>query len=604
MCGICGFNWEDKRLVKEMAATLSHRGPDQDGFYTDSFFSLGHKRLSIIDLTENGRQPMSNEDGTIWVVYNGEIYNFKEIKSGLKKRHTFKSNSDTEVIIHSYEEYGEDCVKLFNGMFAFALWDSINRKIILARDRLGIKPLFYHYKDKKFIFGSEIKSITRTNSVKKELNLHGLSQFITYAYCINGETMLKDIYELLPGHILTLNSEGVVIKKYWEVKTNVDYKSEDYFTKKLRIILKEAVKKTLVSDVPLGASLSGGIDSSSIVAFMSQIVDNPIKTFSIGFDDPSDELDKARIVADYCNTEHHEIIVPFKELTKNLVKIVWYMEGPFGRPSVFSGFFLSRGINRNGVIIDLAGDGSDELFAGYNRYDVYLYKAATRRSSIKGKANKITSGFFNTQLEKKIFFKDFLINNLDNNLKPATAFGTYLEKADKEELLNAALEFELKTELPGIQLIRADRTSMAYSHEVRVPFLDHHIVEFAMTIPSALKWNGNNKKYILQKAMRGMLPDEITNRVKLPFGMPLFRYFKEEFVEVADSILSKSQIFKKGLVKSEKVMELIQKIKREKEISDNSLRQVLFFTTLELSNELFIERERIKQSDLDISKFL
>lgn len=604
MCGICGFNWEDKEIIKEMADTLAHRGPDQYGLYTDPSISLGHQRLSIIDLSEKGKQPMSNENGDIWVVYNGEIYNFKEIRKDLEsKGHIFKSETDTEIIIHAYEEYGSKCVSLFNGMFAFAIYDSKNKKIMLARDRLGIKPLYYYYNkiNNKFIFASEIKSILSNPIIRRELNFVALSQLIHYAYIINGETMFNDIHELLPGHIMIYDFKDLSISKYWEPKINIQNNSEDYFVKNLREIIKESVKKRLVADVPLGASLSGGIDSSCIVAFMSQIVEDPIKTFTISFNDDSDELKEARIVADYCNTDHKEITVNFSEITDNLPKILWHSELPFARPSMFSAYFLSKGINENKVIIDLSGSGGDEIFAGYNRYKVFHQDSIL---SNEEKANKIVSNYFHTSKDKSDFFHDSIIDKMNNSLKPKNVFLPYLERTENREHINAALEFELKTELHGIQLFRDDRMSMAHSHEIRVPLLDHELVEFAMTIPSSLKWNNNNKKYILQKAMKGLLPNEIVNRVKIPFGIPLLRYFQEEFINIADSILSKSSIINKLPIKKDFIMNQIRKIKSKEITNDNSLRQILFLTNLEIFNRLFLEKEKLTEKDFNINNFL
>jgi len=592
MCGICGFNWEDKEIIKDMTNILSHRGPDQHDFYTDSLISLGHRRLNIIDLSEKGKQPMCNEDGTIWLIYNGEIYNFDEIRSNLEnKGHIFKSNTDSEVIIHAYEEYGIECINFFNGMFAFAIWDSIKKRIILVRDRAGIKPLYYHFDklNNKFIFASEIKSILKNPVIKKEINFKGFNQILHYAFTINGETMFENIFELLPGHFLIYDLNDLIIKKYWEPKTNVQFQSEDFFIQTLQEKLKQAIKKRLVADVPLGASLSGGIDSSAIVAFMSQLTNNPVKTFTIGFNDESDELKEAKKVADFCNTDHHEIMVDFKEITNELPKILWHAESPFARPSMFSGYFLSQGINKNKVIIDLAGSGSDEIFAGYNRYEIYLENSIL---SNEQKAKKIVSNYFYTEQEKKDFFFEHLLNKMDSNLKPEKIFLSSLNKFGKKEHLNAALEFELKTELQGIQLFRDDRMSMAHSHEIRVPFLDHNIIEFGMTIPSNLKWKGN-KKYILQKAVEPFLPREIVYRTKIPFHMPLLRYFQEEFIDVAENILSNSSIIKKRLVKENKIKDQIKKIKNKETTQDNSLRQILFLTNFELFHKIFIEEENI-----------
>lgn len=589
-----------------MADSIAHRGPDQHDYHTDQLVSLGHRRLSIIDLSDKGKQPMCNEEGDIWIVYNGEIYNFKEIKTDLEKKgHKFRSGTDTEVIIHAYEEYGLKCSNLFNGMFAFAIWDSKNKKIVLVRDRLGIKPLFYYF-DKissKFIFASEIKSIIANPLVKRQFNYNALNQIIYYGYTINGETLLEGITELLPGHILTYDYSDINIEKFWDIKTNIINKTEDYYVTRLRDMLKESVRKRLVADVPLGASLSGGLDSSSIVAFMSQLVDNPVKTFTIGFNDESDEFIDAKRVADYCSTDHHEIIVDFKEITENLPRILWYAETPFVKPAMFGTYFLSKEINKNKVIIDLSGEGSDEIFAGYNRYEPYLYRNINELSDIV-KAKKIVSSCFLNDSEKNEFFNSSFLNKIKKGLLPKNTFLPYLRNADEKEYINAALEFELKHQLPNVQLLRADRMSMANSHEIRVPFLDHEIVEFAMTVPSEYKWNHNAKKYILQKAMMGILPKENVLRKKLPFHMPLLRYFQEDLMEIADSILSNSKIFNLEFIKRSHIFDVIKKIKEKKETNDDVLRRILFFINLEMFNKFYIEKDKVKSKDLEINRFI
>ncbi len=602
MCGICGFNWEDKKTLKEMTDTIVHRGPNQYDYYTDSLVSLGHRRLSIIDLSEKGKQPLCNEKGDVWIVFGGEIYNFKEIKKDLEsKGHVFKSDTDTEVIVHGYEEYGIDCIKFFNGMFAFAIWDSRNKKIVLARDRLGVKPLYYYFDNasNKFIFASEIKSIISNPVVKREFNISAFNQLINYGYIINGETLIKNVRELLPGHYMVYDFKDLQIKKYWELKNNIQPFSEQYFVEKLRKMLKESVRKRLVADVPLGASLSGGIDSGSVVAFMSQIADKPVQTFTVGFNDESDEFKEARQIADFCKTNHHEKIVNFSEISKNFPKILWHMEVPFAKPAVFANFFLSKEINRNNVIVDLSGEGSDELFGGYNRYGVYL----NNNLSNMEKAEKIDSSFFTSLNERNNFF-DKSILEMNHHLKPEKKFLPDLEKENHKEHLNSALNFELKNQLHSVQLKRVDKMSMAHSHEVRVPFLDYEFVEFGMTIPSNLKWKDNSKKYILQKAMEPFLPKETVGRLKLPFHMPLLKYFQKDFTDIAGNILSNPSISRNGFVKQEKITELIRKIKFNEVNDDESLRKILFLTSSEMFNKLFIEKGKIKENDLNMNNFI
>ena len=604
MCGICGFNWEDKKIVKEMNDILSHRGPNQYDYYTDSLISLGHRRLSIIDLTEKGKQPLCNEDGNLWLVYNGEIYNFQEIKRILENLgHIFKSDTDSEVIIHAYEEYGVNCVKLFNGMFAFAIWDSKNKKLFLARDRLGVKPLYYYFdkSSNKFIFASEIKSVLTNPFVKKEINLNAFNQLLYYAYSINGETLFQNIYELPAGHILIYDFSDIKLKKYWEIKNNIQYRDENFFAEKLRILLKESVRQRLVADVPLGASLSGGIDSSSIVALMSQLSDKPVETFTVGFDDETDEFNEARKVSEFCKTNHHEKIISFEDINKNFPKILWHMEVPFAKPAVFATYFLSREISRNKVIIDLSGEGSDEIFGGYNRFEVY---SKNKNFSNQDKINRTISSFFPTEEQKNDFFNNSLLKNMESSLKPENILLPELEKEDKNEHLNRALNFELKTQLPAIQLMRVDKMSMAHSHEIRTPFMDYKFVEFGMTIPSDLKWTETNKKYILQKAMEPILPREIVYRPKLPFHLPLLKYFQNGFVDIAENILSAPLIYKKDFVNLNKIHETIKKIKNKEITDDKTVRRILFLTNFELFQRIFIENDKITESDLNLNKFI
>ena len=598
MCGINGFNWEDKELIEKMTNEISHRGPDQYGYFTNDKVSLGHRRLSIIDLSEKGRQPMSNEEESIWVIYNGEIYNFKEIRKDLEKKgHKFKSDSDTEVIIHSYEEYGPGCVNFFNGMFAFAIYDSKIKRLILARDRLGVKPLYYYLDDKNnLIFSSEIKSILLNPMIKKELNYNSLSQLIHYAYTINGETLIKNIKELLPGHLIIYDFNKIKIIKYWELKNKIQNNSIEFNSEKLKSMLKESVKKRLVADVPLGASLSGGIDSASIVHFMSKLNNSPVKTFTVGFNDISDELNEAKKIAEFYNTEHHEIIVDFKDITKNIPKILWNAEIPFAKPAMYATYFLSKGIRERNVTIDLSGEGSDEIFGGYNRYDIYL----NNQLSNFYKSKQVVSSYFPENEDKNNFFQDTVLE-IDESSRHESIIKSDLDKTYKEEHLNTALNFEIKKQLPGVHLLRVDKMSMAHSHEIRVPFLDYNLVEFAMTIPSNQKWNNGDKKWVLQKAMKGLLPEEVIKRKKMPFHMPLLKYFQEEFIDVAEPILSNSSLINK-IANKDYILNQIKRIKNREETEDNKLRQILFLTNLDLFNKIFIEG--IKKEKLEINNFL
>ena len=611
MCGICGFNWNDASLIKKMCKVIEHRGPDNSGIYTSKHMSLGHLRLSIIDTSEKGKQPMQNEDGSVWIVFNGEIYNYKDLRSILEKKHTFNTGTDTEVIIHAYEEWGHECLGKFNGMFAFAIWDTRKNELFLARDRLGIKPLFYYYDGDKFIFSSEIKAIIE-HDIERSLNKKILNQFLIYSYCVNNETLMENIYDLLPANYLIYKDGKIKIGTYWELSPDIRERPLSYYVETLKKMLFSSVSKRLMSDVPLGASLSGGIDSSAIVAIMSRLTQDRVKTFTIGFGDASDEFREARIVAEHCKTDHTEIIVDYDKVSLAFPNVVWHMEAPFGRPATLPTYFLAKE-TKSKVTVSLVGEGADEIFAGYNRYYPYtkqppfslaylfnrerlkFYRdfSKYRNMSQKERINAICSGYFTNEEERNSAFSKELTNYASPDWSPEKSFGPYLDKLPPAEQINSALLYELKTELTGVQLNRVDRSSMAHAVEMRVPFLDHELVEFAMTVPSKYKWFGAEKKYVLQRAVADMLPKEIVMRRKLPFNVPLETYSKESFVNIAESLLLDSQ--NREFINYKYFSELIRRIKSGSEVKNNSYRQLLFTASLELWYRMFIEGEKVSK---------
>ena len=639
MCGICGFNWADQNLVRKMAYAIRHRGPDQEGYFVEDSVSFGHKRLSIIDLSEKGRQPMSNEDGSVWITFNGEIYNHQEIRPDLEKKgHKFISDTDTEVIIHAYEEYGENCLKLFNGMFAFAIWDANKKRLFLARDRFGQKYLYYYCKDGKFLFASEIKALLQCSEIKKEFNESTLSQFITWAYAIDGGTFFKDIYALGPGHYMVYDvvSKSVNVKKYWDLQDNLktitNPRSEDYYVKRLRDLLLKSVERRLMSDVPLGASLSGGLDSSLVVGMMSHLRGKNIKTYTVGFGRDDDEFPYAKRVADHCGAEYNELVLSFDTMTKSMPQVLWSLEIPNARPAQPVIYYLLKEIQKN-LTVNLVGEGADELFSGYNRYQVYAplpkYSSIYEQSEfnrkwwqnfkryeqmdIKQKINMITSGYFNDEEERKAVFADEILGKLPEHCTVEKSFGKVLRQSDKENYLNAALCFEGKTSLEGVQLIKLDKLSMASSLEVRAPFLDHNVAEFSMEIPPQLKWNGLDKKYILQKVAREFIPEMNASRKKLPLQVPLMDYYKTDFMEVIEGLLSEKNINKRPYLKKDYVLKLIKRFKENQNLfssnpalptSDNALRQLLFLTNLELMQRMFFENDDLKNPSMDINKYI
>lgn len=636
MCGICGFNWDDRVLVKSMSDSINHRGPDQEGYFTDQNISLGHKRLSIIDLSENGRQPMYNEDGTICLIFNGEIYNYQELRPILEKKgHRFISNTDSEVIIHAFEEFGPDCLSLFNGMFTIAIYDMKKKKLFLARDRLGQKFLYYYHKDGKFLFASEIKALLQYEGIKKEFNNQTLAQFITWAYSINGDTFFKDIKEIMPGNygIYDLKTKSLEIKKYWDLENHLTTHNhpigEKHYIKNLRNLLLKSVERRMIADVPLGASLSGGIDSSLIVGMMAHLKGSNIKTYSVGFGREDDEFPYARKVAEHCDADYNEIILSYNQMTSSMPTVLWSLEQPWARPTLPAIYHLLKELKKH-VTVNLVGEGGDEFFAGYNRYKVFApkqtYDPAYEENDfnkkwwsdsqkyenmpLDEKSKQITSGYFNDDQEKKETFSEEILNQIPEGTKIDNTFGKINSNNNQ---LNKALNFECKTSLPGVQLIKLDRLSMASSMEVRAPFLDYRVAEYLQKVPGNLKWNGLDKKYILQRIAREFIPEKNAIRRKLPLQVPLADYYKSDFIDIIKSTLDENIISKRSYLKKERINKLLTRFKENPHFtsskstaptSDNSLRQLLFLTNLELMQKMFFENDNLKNPNLNINNYL
>ena len=616
MCGICGITWTDKDLIKLMGNACKHRGPEQEGFYLDDNVSLCCERLRVMDLRDIGGQPIHNEDETVWAVQNGEIYNFKKLKNNLEQKdHKFYSNTDTEVLVHLYEEYGENFVDYLDGMFACAIWDLKNKKLIIARDRLGVKPLYYWFKNKHLIFASEIKSILQYEEVKREINHEGLSQFVTYAYTIDGQTLLKDINELLPGHKLTydLLEKTIEVKKYWDLKLEKNTFSENENFEKVKKLLEDAVDKRRTSDAPLGALLSGGLDSSVMVAILNKFSEKPIKTFTTGFGNDLDEFEEAKIVAEHCGTDHNEIMIDFSDLTKSLPKILWHMELPFGRPSILSNYMVSKEIKKF-VTVAYTGEGSDELFGGYNRYLPFVKDSNFFQKTKNYEA--VTSGFFKDETMRSEIFSDNVLKHLKNNNHPSVVFNNLLKRNSEYGVLNNVLYFELKTEIPGAQTWRIDRTASAHAIELREPFLDYKLIEYTASVPDNLKINPDKeftKKYLLQKIGTDLLPEKIVKRKKFPWGIPFYEYFRVEFLPIAKTLIEESIRNKRSYLNTDslKINSLSQRIlnakienSKEKEIDDNILRQTLFLFNLEMWYKMFIESDNFKNPNLSLNSYL
>lgn len=572
MCGIAGiFGIQGKpvaqRDIRAMCDALAHRGPDDEGYYVNGSIGLGMRRLSIIDV-QTGRQPILSEDGTVHLVMNGEIYNFVELRQELQARgHTFYTAGDAEVIVHLYEEYGTDCVSRLRGMFAFALWDDRRKQLLLARDRLGIKPLYFGEFDGRLVFASELKAILQLPFIERDLDWAALGHVFSFLTTPADQSIIAGVRKLEPGHVLVAGPGRVPrISRYWDLAFEPDYgRSEEDFVEELRARLQESVRLRMVSDVPLGAFLSGGIDSSAVVATMAQLRSAPVKTFSIGFPEAEyDESRHARQVAAAIGTDHHELILE-PDVLDIVEDLAWDLDEPFGDSSAIPTYMVSR-LAAEQVTVVLSGDGGDELFAGYDKYLVerrerrYRHIPAMLRSLLGSIGGRMPEG-----AKGRNFLRHIALDGADRYLDASTLFdreekqslfrpqaaemmlaqGPWQEMtaclAREDHWLSALQYLDLKNYLPQDILTKVDRMSMAHSLEARVPLLDHRLVEFAATIPPGMRLRNGSTKHIFKRAMRGALPDAIIDRRKQGFAVPLGRWFRgglEGFVR--DLLLSET----------------------------------------------------------------
>lgn len=572
MCGIFGIYYSDKQknvdkmLVEDATNTMHHRGPDDSGVYIKNNLGLGHRRLSIIDIS-HGHQPMCNEDNSITLVYNGEIYNHAQIREDLLgKGHIFKTKCDTEVIIHAYEEWGYACVEKFNGMFAFVLYD-FNKDIVwIVRDRLGIKPLYYFWNNDVFICASEIKAILATKKIRPEINEKVLDSYFTLGYVPGPETMFKDIYKVNPGYFLIVKNRDMASKEYWDFN---NIKEKNYSLEEIKEevdkLLKDSVKKRLMSDVPLGVFLSGGLDSSAVVSLMSEVVDNPIKTFTVSYDKKFNvgENEYAEIIARKFRTEHHVFQLEPENFLRSVQELVDFAEEPIVESAGIALYHMSK-LARKHAIVLLSGEGSDELFAGYflyyfmNRinnlhkvippvfYNMFSplvnvlpqikhvkYFDWLRRSGINSYQG--TSSYLTPNLKKEFYSLDFFANK---GKYLEQTFSGYFEKVkDKNSFINKMLYVDTKTWLVDDLLVKADKMTMAASIELRVPFLDHRLIELAASMPDNLKINKGSGKYILKQVMHNRLPKQIVHRKKMGFPVPTKHWFGKDIFKGLKQIL-------------------------------------------------------------------
>ena len=598
MCGIAGFIDseisgqvpEKQALLEKMCQVITHRGPDEQGTAIEGKAALGMRRLSIIDL-KTGQQPIYSSDHSKLVVFNGEIYNYRELKAELEAiGYEFRTNSDTETIIHAFDEFGPDCLKKLRGMFVFAIWDKRSESLFLARDRVGKKPLFYtHLENGDFVFGSELKCILAHGRLERKVDLNALNAYLTFGYVPEQHCILQGVRKLLPGHYLSFECGSVTTEEYWDFDYPETYPdtSEDDLSERLRVHLEDAVKARLISEVPLGAFLSGGVDSSAVVGMMSRILDQPVKTFSIGFNEDSfDELKYARIAAKHFKTDHHEFVVT-PDLVETIDELVWHLDEPFSDSSSMPTYMVSK-MARDHVTVVLSGDGGDELFAGYTRYlvdrrpsGINSLPSGIRKNLIRPLSEVLPHGsigknyLFNNSLEgieryidsisqfgklkKKAIYSKQMLEELGERISgPESLYARIASSAGEIDDISRMLYLDSKTYLPGDILTKVDRMSMAASLEARVPLLDQVLVDFVTrNIPSTMKMRGDQTKYIFKKSLEGLVPDSILYREKQGFGVPIGEWIKTKLRKTIVTTLLEKRTLDRGYFEKKYIETLV-----------------------------------------------
>ncbi len=580
MCGIVGlFNFDaakppDEVLLRQMNAAIFHRGPDEDGSYVEGPLGMANRRLSIIGLAD-GRQPIGNEDGTVWTVFNGEIYNYPDLRRELEARgHTLKTHTDTEVLVHLYEDHGPDFVHHLNGMFAAALWDMRRRKLFLYRDRLGEKPLYYTVGGGRLAFASEIKALLLDPRVGRELSPGALCDYLTFQYSARRQTVLRDVQRLRPGTLLEVSADGVRERTYWEIPASSGPAwSEDQYLDALQELLRDSVRRRLLAEVPLGAFLSGGIDSSLVVGLMAEILDRPVKTFSVGFRVPGtyDESEHAARVARHFGTDHASLVVDSLDVERLLPHTVFHLDEPVADYAAIPTYLLSK-FARQQVTVVLTGEGADELFAGYDHYRFpsllgrYERVPLAVRRFLHAVGGRLAPRAIGKALEagtldpaagyalvKGVFRQHEVAALLAPDLRAQLNGGAeqrelhaLFQRAQGLDPLNRYLLADLATWLPEDLLMKVDKMSMSVSLEARVPFLDHRIVELVAGMPADLKWRGGSK-YLLKKAAARLVPEDIVRRRKHGFRLPLDRWFRAELRGLASDLLTGTRARQRGL---------------------------------------------------------
>ena len=631
MCGICGkLNFEpgasvSPALIGEMADIIRHRGPDDEGFYVSGPIGLGFRRLSIIDL-EHGHQPLANEDESVWIVFNGEIYNYQELREFLiSKGHRFRTRTDTEVIVHLYEELGPGCLEKLRGMFAFAIWDAEKRTLLLARDRVGIKPLYYAMTGSALVFASEIKAILADPSIDRQVAPELIDRFLTFLYLPGEETLLQGVRKLAPGHYLLVRNGCAEIHQYWDLEfPDAHYQGSLARTEDdLLRLLSETVDQHMIADVPVGVLLSGGVDSTGVLSLAVHNTEKKIRTFTVGFSgaEVADERPYARMAAKRFGTEHYETTITASDFAAFLPRYVWHMEEPVCEPPAIALYYVSK-LAREHVTVLLSGEGGDEAFAGYSNYRNLVWLERLKRggavinSALAAGMSAASSMLDSSRLANyvplmsdqfpsyyysrttnphrntgnglgKIYSADFEKGvDREHSLEPVRRLQARVRERDT---LNAMLYIDTKTWLPDDLLIKADKMTMANSIELRVPLLDHKLLEFAASLPPRRKLRAGTTKYILKKALSRHIPSEIRKRKKAGFPVPYASWLRSELKDVAWEVLTDSKSVNRGYFRRAAIEQLL----KENAAGKDHSKAIFSLLNLELWQRIFAEREDV-----------
>jgi len=630
MCGICGkLAFEqgarvDAALIRNMLATIRHRGPDDEGVYSAPQIGLGHRRLSIIDLN-TGHQPICNEDGTVWIVFNGEIYNYQELRPFLLSRgHRFSTQTDTEVIVHLYEEFGPDCLQKLRGMFAFAIWDEKRQSLFLARDRVGIKPLYYSLTDTSLVFGSEIKAILADPAVNCEVAPEVIDRFLTFLYLPGEETLVRSVRKLAPGSYAIACNGHLEVRQYWDLSfaKPADVPEQKEGERRLLEILDEAVRLHMIADVPVGVLLSGGVDSTAVLSFAAQQTDRQINTYTIGFSDPeiADERPYARLAAETFGARYREMTISADDFAAFMPRYVWHMEEPVCEPPAIALYYVSR-LASGEVKVLLSGEGGDEAFAGYSNYRNLLWLERLKRhlSPLNGSVARglsLADSLFHLPRVAKYAplmnarFPDYYFSRTSNPYRySGNGLGMlysadFARSIDREHsiepvrqlqkhvtgqnTLDSMLYIDTKTWLPDDLLIKADKMTMANSVELRVPLLDHKVLEFAAALPSNLKVRGFTTKYLAKKTLEKRVPRQILERRKAGFPVPYESWLRNELRGWVREVLLDRKTASRGYFATPAVEQLLARDQAEGGLS----KEIFSLLTLELWHRTFLEREQ------------